>query len=123
MADVSRNIPVLVSAARTATINSADQKNISFTGCHIVIDMTAITATGSIVFELQALDALSGQYYGLLTSAAVTTVSTVVLKVYPGLTAAANLIASDGLPMDFRVVATHANAVSMTYSVSANMIK
>ena len=44
-------------------------------------------------FPLNALDALSGQYYTLLAGAAVTTVSTNVYKVFPGATAVANAAA------------------------------
>ena len=122
MANLTRSLQAFASAARTATVNSSDLKNNQFVGCHAVIDMSAITATGSVVFKIQALDALSGKYYDIIESAAVTTVSTVVLRVYPSLTAVANLTVNDALPMDFRVVATHLNAMAMTYEVNCNMI-
>jgi hypothetical protein len=123
MADETRNLEALASAARTATNNSADLKNNVGRGCHAIIDMTAITATGGVTFKIQGLDARSGKYYDLIESASIATVSTVVLKLFPGLTAAANLVVNDVLPQDFRVVATHGNGVSMTYSVSIALIK
>lgn len=122
MADLSTNKQAFPSLARTASANSADLKNNRFVGCNVVIDMTAVTATGSIVFKLQALDSLSGKYYDIIEAAAITTVSTTVLRVYPGLTAIANLTVSEALPMDFRVTATAANAVTMTYEVNCNML-
>lgn len=216
MADLTRNLIALPSAARTVSENSADLKNVAFVGCQAVIDMSAetvegtvtldtgasgsvdgitvngveimsgaesfdtsltVTATnvaanitantsspdytaiavgavititsiiggdtfvvvssattitttdvnmasaGSVVFKIQAKDELSGQYYDLVESAAIVTISTVVLRVYPGLTAVANLTATDNLPMDFRVVATHTGAFTMTYSVGINLLK
>ena len=123
MANITRNLPAFESEARIATTNSADLKNNSFTGCHVIIDVTAVTATPSVVFTVQGLDALSGQYYTLITSAAVTSISTVVLKIYPSLVAVANLTVNDALPMDFRVIATHGDADSITYSVGVNLIE
>jgi hypothetical protein len=123
MADKTRNIVAFSSLARTATENSADLKNIQFVGCHIVIDVTAIVDTPSVVFTVQGKDETSGKYYTIIESAAIATVSTTVLKVYPGLIAVANLAVNDGFPMDFRVVATHGDADSITYSVAFNMIK
>ncbi len=122
MADLSANIQAFASEARTASGNSADLKNNRFKGCNVVIDMTAITATGAVTFKVQALDALSGNYYEIIESSAISTISLTVLKIYPGLIASANLVVNEGLPMDFRVNASHGNAVSMTYEVNCNML-
>lgn len=115
------DITVLASAARTATLNSGDLTNYNGRGLHVVVDVTN-AGTGSITITIQGKDALSGQYYTLLTGAAVTTVSTNVYKVYPGLTAAANAVASDILPRTYRILMTHNNANSITYSVGASII-
>lgn len=109
-------------AARTATTNSGDLDNGQHRGLHVVIDVTAASATPSVVFTIQGKDEVSGQYYTLLASAAITGVGTTVLRVYPGLTAAANLVANDVLPKTWRVLATHADADSITYSVGACLI-
>ena len=82
-----------------------------------------MATTGSVIFKLQGFDALSGKYYDLLESVPIQDISTTVLKIYPGLVANGNLVANDGLQMDFRVVATHSNAASMTYLVSINLIR
>ncbi len=116
------DITVLASAARTASVNSADLTNYNARGLHLVIDVTAVTATPSITVTIQGKDALSGQYYTVLASAAITAVGTTVLRVYPGLTAAANAVANDILPRTWRVSVTNADADSITYSIGASVI-
>lgn len=116
------NATALASAARTASVNSADQVNYNSRGLHLVIDVTAITSTPSITITIQGKDNLSGQYYTILASAAITTVSTVVLRVGPGLTAAANLVANDLLPRTWRVSVTNGDADGITYSIGYSLI-
>lgn len=110
------------SAARTATGNSGDLANGQHRGLHIVIDVTAASATPSVVFTVQGKDETSGQYYTILASAAITGTGTTVLRVFPGATAAANTVANDVVPKVWRVLATHADADSITYSVGACLI-
>lgn len=123
MANISRNVPALPSLARTASNNSGDLKNNDFKSAHIIIDVTAVTATGSLVFTVEGKDALSGKYYTILQSAAITSVSTVVLGITPGGQTGANSRVNDTLPLDYRISVTHANAVSMTYSVGVNLLR
>lgn len=111
----------LASAARTTTTNSGDLTNYNGKGLHVVVDVTS-AGTGSITITIQGKDAVSGQYYTLLAGAAITTVSTNVYRVYPGLTASANAVASDILPRTYRLLITHNNANSITYSVGASVI-
>lgn len=113
---------VFASQERTATEASSDHTNRSARGLHLVIDCTAVTDTPSVVFTLQGKDPVSGKYYSLLVSAAITGTGTTVLKVFPGLTAAANTVANDLLPKVWRVLATHADADPITYSVAASLI-
>ena len=110
------------SAARTASIDSADITNYNARGLHLVIDATAVTATPSITVTIQGKDTHSGKYYTILASAAITAVSTTVLRVYPGLTAAANLVANDVLPRIWRVSVAAGDADSITYSVKQSLI-
>jgi len=102
--------------------NSPDLVNPNGRGVIVVIDATVIAATPSVVVKVQGKDPVSGKYFDLLTAAAVTGVSTVVLRIYPGLTAAAGLVVSDILPAVWRVVATHGDADSITYSVGYQLI-
>lgn len=116
-----RSILGFASAARTASENSADLTNLFSNGAHIIIDMTAITAAGDVTFKLQGKDKISGKYYDILESPSITTVSTTVLKINTGFTFVGNLTANDKIPVIFRIVTTHVNAVSMTYSVGINL--
>jgi len=116
------NLTLLASAARTATTNSGDIANQNFRGVHVVIDVTVDPAAASVVFTIQGKDPLSGKYYTILASAAVAAVGTTVLRVFPGSTVTANAAANDGLPRVWRVLATHADGDSITYSVGASYL-
>lgn len=118
----NRELTLFASAARTASENSADQDNLHARGVIIVIDVTAASATPSVVFTIKGKSGLGSDYYTILASAAITGTGQTVLRVYPGLTAAANLVASDVLPRVWRVEAVHADADSITYSVSGNLV-
>lgn len=113
---------VLPSAARTASINSADLVNYNARGVQVIIDATAIVATPSITVTIKGKDSLSGKYYTLLASAAITTVSTTLLTVYPGVTATANVAASQIIPRTWRVEVVAADADSITYSIGVNYV-
>jgi len=116
------SVVLLTSEARTATVSTVNTKNSLHNGGHIIIDMTAVTATGSVTPVIEAKDKASGKYYPLLTGAAITGTGTVVLRVHPDLTPVANLVADDIIPADFRVTLTHLNAVSMTYTVGVSLV-
>jgi len=113
---------VLESAARTASVNSSTFPNSRHKGLHLVIDATASAATPSVVFTIQGYSPLGDDYYTILASAAVTGAATTVLRVYPGLAAAANLAVSDCLPPLWRVSAVAGDADSLTYSVAALLL-
>lgn len=116
------DITLLASAARTASVNTADQINRGHRGLHLVIDATASAATPSVTFTIQGKDATSGQYYTILASAAVTGTGTTVLRVFDGATASANVTANDVLPATWRLSVSAADADSLTYSVGASLI-
>ena len=114
---------VFASAARTATVTSDDiVAPREARGLRVVIDVTAVTATPSVVFTIRAKDPASGKYVTLLASAAITAVGTTVLVVYPGTTAAANAVANLPLGSIVSVLATHADADSITYSVGIDFL-
>jgi hypothetical protein len=118
------NAPVILlpSAARTATLSTASMINSKYTGVMVYIKCTAIVSAPSVVPVIEALDTASGDWIPLVTGAAITSVSTKLLKVYPGLVAAANLTVNDVLPALWRVTLTHGNANSITYSVGASLL-
>jgi hypothetical protein len=115
----SNFVTVLPSAARTATPTDTNEYFVGKArGVTVVIDVTAVTSTPSTTVTIQGVDRVSGKTWTILASAAIATVSTVILRVAPGLPAAANVTANDLVPPVIRVVASHNNANSMTYSVS-----
>lgn len=112
---------LLASATYTAaTINSPDQINYNFRGCHVIIQVTTAT-TGNYTPHIQGLDPVTGLYYDILVGAAISTTGTTVLKVYPGIATIANGAASDLLPAKWRVQMIGASTPSMIFSVSANL--
>lgn len=80
----------------------------------VVVDTTA--GAGNVVIAIDGKDPVSGKYYNLLTSTALSGVSTTVLRIGPALTAAANLTANLCLPSIWRVTYTVAGA-ALTFSV------
>ncbi|MBB6694380.1 hypothetical protein H7B90_23570 [Cohnella xylanilytica] len=112
----------LPGAARTATTNSADLTNANGKGVIVVLDVSAVSDSPSITIKIQGKDSTSGKYYDIITSAAVTAISTTVLKVYPGLATAANSVANDIIPTTWRVVVTHSNTDSIQYSVGYSIV-
>jgi hypothetical protein len=113
---------LLSSAARTATVATADQSNPECRGVVVIINVTADPASASVVATIQGKDELSGVYYTILTSAAIAAVGTTVLRVFPGATAATNVTANDVLPSTWRVNFVHADTDSITYSAAAQLI-
>ena len=67
---------------------------------------------------LQGKDPVSGQYYTILASAALASTGLTVLKVYPGLTAAANTVVNDVMPTIYRVSSVVATG-PVTATISA----
>lgn len=104
------------SAARTAAqYNSADTANITGRGVIVIVDVTAATS-GNYTFKVQGKDPASAKYFDILTSAAVSGTGTTVLRVYPGITTAANVAVSDVLPRTFRIQANGAATPNLTFS-------
>jgi hypothetical protein len=114
---------VLPSAARTASPDTMEfvASSVDFHGLHLVVDVTAVTATPSVTVTVQGVDRLSGKVYTVLASAAITATGTTVLKVGAGLTAAANLVANDVVPPVFRVTVAHGDADSITYTIAGQL--
>lgn len=120
-ANFNTDATVLNVSAATTTQPSPDQLNYVGRGVKVVLSMTAV-GTGSVTLSIQGKDAVSGQYYTILAGAAVVTNGVNVYTVYPGVTAAANVSASDVLPRTWRVLVTANNANATTYSVGASVI-
>lgn len=110
---------VLPSAARTAAPDTQEFTTSGHQYLTLVIDATAITATPSITVTVLGVDPVSGKTFTVLAGVAITAVGTQVLRIGPGLTAAANSVANDVLPGRFRISVAHGDADSITYSIGA----
>lgn len=107
---------LLTSSPRTVTTDSSDVTNTSTRGVHIIVNVTAYTS-GIWTPIVQGKDALSGNYYTILTGPSINNTGTTVIKVYPGLTAAANSVANDFIPRTWRVRMSGGASPSATFSV------
>lgn len=108
--------------ARTATPSIATFDNPDYHGMHLVI-YTSAASTPSTVVTIKGVDPYTGQSYTILVAAAITAAGTVVLRVFPALTASANLIANDVIPSQFTCTSVHGNGNSHTYAISALMVR
>lgn len=123
----SFNTTLLPSAVRTTTQTSPDIVSAGggqdIVGIHVILDATVNAGSaGSITVTINGKDPASGKYYLLLSGAAVTTVTTNVYRIYPGMTASANATANDALPPIFQIVVTANNSNPVTYSVGYNLL-
>ncbi len=115
-------ITLLSSAVRAVTNSTSVIANPGARGLHLVIDMTAVPGVDTVTPKIEGYDETSQKYYTILTGAAIVATGTTVLKIYPGITASANVAVSDILPDSFRVTMTHSAATNFTYSVGASLI-
>lgn len=122
--NVNKSVTTLT-AAGLGTTNSSDLDGSRGKGVIVTIDITVITGTGpSLTVTIQGKDQVSGKYYTILASAALAAVATTILKVYPGLTAAANLVVNDIMPPDFRISSVVAGTgPAVTATISAAVIE
>ncbi len=120
--DRQRNITggtVFASAARTETPTPASLTNYNGRSLIVVINVTAIAATPSVVFNVYGVDSISGTKYLMLASAAVVATGTTVLRIGPDIAAVANLAAIYPVPRSISIDPVHADGDSITYSVSS----
>jgi hypothetical protein len=111
------------SAARTASPTVYPIYTRAAKGVIVATVVTAKTGTPSITVAIQAFDHGSGTWVSMLTSAAInTSPSTTVLTYAPGVATTANVSAPGTLPDTIRVLVTHADAQSITYSVGLDWI-
>lgn len=103
-----------------AVARTADEKFTFQTGSIggiFVIEVTAVTATPSVVFTIRGQATEAGETWDILASSAITATGTTVLKVHPSLTASANAVAKDILPGAIEIDANHADTDSITYKI------
>ena len=115
-------VKVFGSASRTTSSFSNDITNNYGDSLVAILNVTAFSSTPSVVFTIQGKDEGSGEYYDILTSAAVVTSGTTVFRVFPGAVPATNLTVNDLLPGVWRVRAIHGDADPITYSMTGVMV-
>lgn len=103
---------------------TGDDNSTSARGILLYVHVSAISGTTpTLTVTLSGKSPVSGQYHTVLASAAINATGLTVLKVYPGLTAAANSVASDVLPATWRVsTAIGGTTPAVTATISAVLI-
>jgi hypothetical protein len=122
MTVIRHEVILYASAARTATPTAAEFGANGAHGLHLVINVSTLAASPSVVPTIDGYNTLSNGWYNLLTGAAITATGTTVLKIYPGIVAVASAAASDVIPNKLRLVLTHGDADSITYSAAVHLV-
>lgn len=117
--------PALIThSAAAAGTNGIEQNSGAFKGVMLFIDITAITGTSPTLTVTLQGKSPTGVYYTILASAALTATGLTVLRVYPGLTAAANSMANDTMPEAYRVItAIGGTTPAVTATVHALLVE
>lgn len=117
---MQNNVIILPSASRTTT--QTNRLNVGDgVGLIAVLHMTTV-GTGSVTLTVNGYDPVGGATWAILTGVAVTTNTTNVYRIYPGLTAAANATVSDIIPATIQLVVTANNANPAVYSLTVNLV-
>ncbi len=116
-----RGTLIALSAAGAGTYTSIDQDNFVAKGANVFANITAITGTSpTLTVIIEGKDSASGQYYTILSSAALGATGFTPLTVYPGVTAVANSAASQIVPKYWRVRAVvSGTGPAVTATISA----
>lgn len=106
------------SAVRSATFVGDDNtKSPGSKGVKVTLDVTAVPGVDTTQLVIEHKDPLSGKYVTVLAETASAITRTAVLTVYPGITATANVSASDVLGDVYRVRVVHSAGTNFTYSI------
>lgn len=112
-------LSVAASAARTVATTFGNFLNTNWRAWHVIVDVTVIGAD-TLTIDIEARDIVTLAFYPILTSLAISTTGTTVLKIGQGFTSIANLTANDMIPYITRIVATPTGIDPITYSIASN---
>lgn len=114
---------ILASAARTATATSSTfRMPPSARGLLVSLNATAITSTPGVTFQIEHYTGASGAtlWGTVIVSGSVTAGTTLTsVIVHPDVPEIDNVSSQTAIKENFRVVTTHADSDSMTYSITA----
>lgn len=114
------NTTILASAARTTAQSENFENILPGARLALVINVTVLTAGASITPKIRMRDPIvPTEFVDLITGAAIVATGRTVLRVGPGLTAAANLVVNDLVPALLNFSMAVADTKSVTYSVAA----
>lgn len=117
---------LLASAARTTTTGSPTQTNYNAKGVLVVLDVTAASGTGGLQPTIRGLDPVTAKVCALtIAPTAITATGTYVFEIYPGSTGTGGVVTqrtSGVLPRTWVVNIQHGDASSYTYSVGYVLI-
>lgn len=115
---------LLASGARTTTQTLAGITNYElFDGVELCLDLTAFVTAAALTLTLEEFIPGAGAFVPVLSSSSITAVGRTFLRMFPGAPEVANQARNGFMPRSWRVVITHGNANSCTYSVSASLIR
>lgn len=117
----AEQVIVLPSAVRTATTSATVIRGSQYCGVHAHLEITAVPGGDTVKLGIYGVSP-DGDEYLLLESATKATTGNIVLKVFPGATASANLIANDGIPDTWKMKITHSAGSNFTYLAEYNSI-
>jgi hypothetical protein len=121
---------LLASGARTTTQTldpvGTRVNEVGITGnallLEVCVNLTAFTTAASLTPSIEFWDVGAGAWVSVLAGAALAANGTVILRVGPYQPVVANLTLGSIVWPRWRVVVTHGNANSHTYSVSARIV-
>ena len=111
---------VFTSSVRSTTTTSSEIVNYSYRGLHLVINVTSVPGTDTITPKIQGV--ANDISYDILIGSPISTTGLTIIKIYPGISAIANVSANDILPNKWKVIMTHSAGTNFTYTVTANMV-
>lgn len=121
--EAPRSYEVFSSAARTATPTAVEIQNTgNFNTVQFLLSCTADPAAASVTPSIETYDDKAGVWFTLLTGAAFASVSEVVLEVGSAANVA-NVSTVFHPGKRLRVNMTHADSDSITYSVTALLLR
>lgn len=115
---------IINAVAVTTTQTSSAQFNLNGRGVKIVLNVATLTGTTpTLTLHVQGFNSVTSLYYDELVSTAISSTGVTVYTVYPGITATANVSASDIVPRQWQVqVVAGGTITNATYTVQAEVI-